>query len=214
MCEIGWKGWSIIWLFLLTIPSLLIYFGTKDVWMLALSPLTLILVYELLFIRVYLARRKIGLRSKLETKMEYYEPKEEDYGKISEKLAISVQTVSAMAAIAGLLFIGFSLFSYFIPTQIGLNVESFLLLGMMTTLIISAICNLICLDQYDTAADPSLDINIKWEMRKRGKEYFVLGWYLLLFGIFTGLSLVHPLLTLISCTGYVTVHNRFWFQSF
>jgi hypothetical protein len=171
------------------------------------------------FIRLYLGKKKTGLRAQLEDQMNHYNPTYYDYDKISRKIGTSVTVLSAFTSVTISLIVfplGF-LFLYIFAKdenfEIGLNSVSFIIFGMVTSLIIAAICYIISLDQYDTAADPSLDLKTKWKMRQLALPYFVFGWYFLIFGIFIELSLIHPLLTLIGCCCYVIIHNRFWFQT-
>jgi len=169
-------------------------------------------IYEFVFIRSYLEKRRTGLRARFKEKMNQYKPKEADYDRITQKIGMSIAVISALASVTFSLII-FSLgFIYLADVTIGLNIDSFLIFGMLTPLIIVGICYLISLDQYDTSADPSLDVDTKWKMRQLALGYFVFGWYFLIFGIFIGLSLIHPFLTLVGCCCYVSIHNRFWFQ--
>jgi gamma-glutamylcyclotransferase (GGCT)/AIG2-like uncharacterized protein YtfP len=214
----NWQGWTIIWLALFIGPSISVWYWSVDIYVITLISIILLIIYEVVFIRLYLGKKNTGLRALLEEKIKGYTPKEKHYDKILRKIGTSVTVLSALtsATISLIVFpVGF-LFLYLANDgnfEIGLNSVSFIIFGMLTSLIIAAICYLISLDQYDTAADPSFDVKTKWKMRQLALEYFVFGWYFLIFGIFIELSLIHPLSTLIGCCCYVSIHNRFWFQT-
>jgi hypothetical protein len=177
-----------------------------------LFSIIILVLYELIFIKYYLKKKRVGLRAVVETKIDEYKPSEDDYEKVMAKISASISTNSALVGVAFTLLV-FSLgFLYLANLKIGLNVETALIFGMLLSLLISGISYLIVLDQYDTAAEPSIDIETKWKMRKQGLNFFVTGWYFLIFGIIIGLSLLHPLLTLAGCIAYTLMHNIFWFQ--
>lgn len=214
----NWQGWTVIGLALFIVPSLLVWYHSGNIYLITLISIILLIIYELVFLRLYLGEKKTGLRYQLKEKMNRYTPEEKDYDKISRKIGTSITVLSAFTSVTITLIVfplGF-LFLYLAKDgnfEFGLNSVSFIIFGMFTTLIIAGICYLISLDQYDTAADPSYDVETKWKMRQLALEYFVFGWYFLIFGIFIELSLIHPLLTLIGCCCYVGIHNRFWFQT-
>lgn len=208
----NWKTWTVIWITLYIITSVVGVVLFRNIYWISLFSVTLLAIYEFFFLP-HLGRKGVGLRAQLTKRMDKYKPTEAEYDRIVQKIAIGATTLSILASVAFTLIV-FSLgFLYLAKVQIGINVTTILIFGMLIPLIIAAICYLIALDQHDTAADPSLDVNTKWKMRKLSLGYFVYGWYFLIFGILVGLSLLHPLLTIIGSACYVTIHNRFWFQT-
>jgi len=210
----NWQGWTIIWLGLFIVPSLLVWYYSVDIYVITLLSIIFLIIYELVFIRLYLEKRQTGLRAQLKDKMSHYNPTDDDYDSILQKISVSATVISVLASVTFSLIVFLLGFIYLKEgVEIGLNIDSALIFGMLTSLIIAGICYLISLDQYDTAADPSFDVKTKWKMRQLALGYFVFGWYFLIFGIFIALSLIHPLLTLIGCCCYVSIHNIFWFQT-
>ena len=210
----NWQKWTIIWLALFIVLSLLVWYLLGNIYVITLISIILLIIYEWVFIRLYLEKKKWGLRAHVIEQMNQYNPTYGDYNKILQKISVSATVISILASVTFSLIV-FLLGFIFLKEglEIGLNIDSALIFVMLTFLIIAGICYLISLDQYDTAADPSLDVKTKWKMRKLALGYFVFGWCFLIFGIFTALSLIHPLLTLIGCCCYVSIHNRFWFQT-
>lgn len=208
----AWKAWSLIWILILILLSFVAYHLTGWIPVFSLIPLTLWWIYEIVFIRGHLEKERIGLRAKLIEQMESYEPKEKDYSMIMEKIQGSLTTLSSLTSVSFALLV-FSLgFIYVAKFELGPNLETFTIFVALTSLLVAGILYLISLDQYDTAADPSLKVKVKWEMRKLTLNYFVFGWYFLVFGILTLLSLIHPFLTFVGCFSYIVIHNCFWFQ--
>jgi hypothetical protein len=209
-----WIFWTFLWLVLFIITPVIIWYFLWPIHFITLFSFLFLMIYEFGFIRFYLGKkRKIGLRAKLKEKMDLYEPREGDYDKLAQKINVSITAISALASVTFSLII-FSLgFIYLADVVIGFTIDSVIIFAMLTFLMIAGVCYLISLDQYDTSADPSLDMVLKWKMRRVAMDYFVFGWYSLIFGIFVGLSLIDPLLTLVGCCCYVSIHNRFWFQA-
>ena len=207
------KGWTILWLIIFIIPSFWIWDYSQNAYWITICSIIALLLYEFAFIRFYLEKKGIGLRPQILDRIKKYTAKSEDYNQILQKISISVSAISALTAVTFSLIIFSLVFFYLAKVKVGLNPDTFLIFGMLSSLITAGICYLISLDQYDTASDPSFDVNIKWQMRKLGLSYFVYGWYFLIFGVFIGLSLIHPLLTLIGCCCYIIIHNKFWFQT-
>jgi hypothetical protein len=177
-----------------------------------LFSIIILALYEFIFIPYYLKKKGVGLRAVVCAKMDEYKPSESDNEKVMAKISASISTNSALVGVAFTLLV-FSLgFLYLANIKLGINVETFLIFGMLLSLLISGIAYLIVLDQYDTAAEPSIDVETKWKMRKQALNFFVAGWYFLIFGIIIGLSLLHPFLTLAGCIAYTLMHNIFWLQ--
>lgn len=208
----NWIGWTLIWWIVYGAATGAVLCFLEDPHWITLFSIIILLIYELVFIPFYLKKKQVGLRALICKSIDEYTPSDSDHDKVMTKINASIQTNSALAGVSFTLLV-FSLgFLYLAGIKIGLNIKTFLVFGMLIPLFFSGVCYLVVLDQYDTAAEPSLGVETKWKMRKLAMNFFVAGWLFLIFGILTGLSLLHPFLTLAGCMFYTLIHNIFWFQ--
>jgi len=209
----SWFFWTVLWCAPYVASAIISAFVLKSYYWITLFSIMILLLYELIFIKYYVRKRTVGVRAFVNKKIDDYKPSEDDYEKVMTKIITGITTNSALATVTFTLLV-FSLgFLYIGNIRIGLNVKTALMFGMLLSLLVSGIAYLIVLDLYDTAAEPSIDVETKWKMRKHAFSFAVAGWYFLLFGIVVGLSLLHPFLTLTGCISYTLMHNIFWFQA-
>jgi len=209
----NWFAWTIIWWALYGITTVITLLFLESYYWITLFSVIILAIYELVFIPYYLKKKETGLRALICKQIDEFKPAEAEYERVMTKISASISTNAALAGVSFTLLV-FSLgFLYLANIEITLDIKTFLVFGMLIPLLLSGICYLIVLDQYDTAAEPSINVETKWKMRKLALNFFVAGWQFLVFGILIGLSLLHPLLTLVGCIFYTLIHNIFWFQS-
>jgi hypothetical protein len=125
---------------------------------------------------------------------------------LQTKISVSVTTFSTLTNLAFILFVlllGFSVQRDMINKPYFLIIISVSLISLL----LSGFIGLLCLDKYDTAADPTWSTDEKWKIRMNVYGNFFWCWYLLVIGVIVPLSLIHPLLTLIGYLAYIIIRS-------
>jgi len=113
----NWKTWTVIWIALYIITSLVGVVLFRNIYWISLFSVTLLAIYELFFLP-HLGRKGVGLRAQLTKRMDTYKPTAAEYDRIVQKIAIGATILSILASVAFTLIV-FSLgFLYLAKDQI------------------------------------------------------------------------------------------------
>lgn len=79
-------------------------------------------------------------------------------------------------------------------------------------LILATIVLIHCIDMCDTAINPRLPISMLKRIRTNSMNYYAIGLFFLLAGLFLGIAVIHPYLTVVTCITYMLIVLHYFFM--
>lgn len=79
-------------------------------------------------------------------------------------------------------------------------------------LILATIVLIHCIDMCDTAINPRLPISMLKRIRTNAMNYYAIGLFFLLAGLFLGIAVIHPYLTVVTCITYMLIVLHYFFM--
>lgn len=79
-------------------------------------------------------------------------------------------------------------------------------------LILATIVLIHCIDMCDTALNTRLPISMLKRIRTNAMNYYAIGLFFLLAGLFLGIAVIHPYLTVVTCITYMLIVLHYFFM--
>lgn len=79
-------------------------------------------------------------------------------------------------------------------------------------LILATIILIHCVDMCDTAINPRLPMSMLKRIRTNAMNYYALGLFFLLAGLFLGIAVIHPYLTVVTSISYMLIVLHYFFM--
>ena len=79
-------------------------------------------------------------------------------------------------------------------------------------LVLATIVLIHCVDMCDTAINPRLPISMLKHIRTNALNYYAIGMFFLLAGLFLGIAVIHPYLTVVTCIAYMLMSLHYFFM--
>ncbi len=125
---------------------------------------------------------------------------------LQSKVSVSASTFSTLTNLAFILFV---LLLGFVAQRDMINKPNFLIITSVSliSLLLSGFIGLLCLDKYDSAADPCCTTYEKKAIRMKVYGNFFWCWCFLIIGVIVPLALVRPLLIPIGYLVYIIIRS-------
>lgn len=211
--SVSWVIITIIILVLIFVKRVSVSVFPFEYTMAISSFVSLIIFWIIIFV---LSRLGIGLRAMIQ--MLYKEiTTDRSENKIKRKILVD-KLVGARNISLGFATITTAIIGFLIAVIVGgQNVEmktSIMVIIFITTflLVLATILLIHVVDMCDTAQNPTLSISMIKRIRRYAMDYYAYGLICLLAGLFLGLSVIHPYLTVLTSVTYMLIVLNYFFM--